>query len=139
MNTFTSPLTNILIGSLASPADEGQLRASFEAVGGDSSNLDLLTEHDDVIDHLLSAGGGGSFARFSRRMSMAMDDTAAHRLDSVRRDLSAGHQVMVLHGVDRDSVATMAEQLRALGADNLRYSGRWTSTEHGTAVASVPA
>jgi hypothetical protein len=134
MHALTSPLTNVIVGSMSGNADQTHLRAAFEAVGGDPSNLDLLTRPADVQDQLLSAGGGGSLARLCRRFSMAMDDTAGSRLDRVRRDLARGRCVMVLHGVERDDVAVMAARMRALGAGNLRYSGRWTSTEHGTAV-----
>jgi hypothetical protein len=34
-----------------------------------------------------------------------------------------------------EHVDTMAARMRTLGARNLRYSGRWTSTEQGTTVA----
>jgi hypothetical protein len=134
MNARTSPLTNVLIGTLSTTADETQVRASFEAAGGDPVNLDLLTQPNDVDDQLLSAGGGGSLTRLRRRLSLAMDDTAGSRIERVRRDLSRGRRVVVLHDVAREHVDRMAALMHALGAHNLRYSGRWTSTEHGTAV-----
>jgi hypothetical protein len=139
MSAHTSPLTNVLVGSLSGTTDETRLRARFEAAGGDPSNLDLLSSTDDVQGQVLSAGGGGSIARLWRRVSLAMDDTAGSRLDMVRRDLARGRCVMVLRGVERDDVASMAARLQSLGADDLRYSGRWTSTVHGTAVGSVAA
>lgn len=139
MNTFTSPLTNVLIGSLDSTADEQELRAAFEAVGGDASNLDLLTDADDVLQQLLTARGGSPLARLTRRLSLALDDTADRRIDRVQRELSSGHRVVVLHGVERWSVAAMAGHMRSLGASDLRYSGGWTSTDHGTSVAAFSA
>jgi hypothetical protein len=136
MKTRTSPLTNVLVGTLSRSADQTHLRASFEAEGGDPSNLQLLTHADDLHDQLLATGGGGSIGRLCRRLALAMDDTADSRLDWIRRDLSRGRCVMVLHGVERAEVAPMAARMRTLGAGRLRYSGRWTSTEHGTAVGA---
>jgi hypothetical protein len=135
LNARTSPLTNVLIGTLSTTDDQTRVRASFEAVGGDPANLDLLTRPNDVDDQLLSAGCGGALTRFRRRLSLAMDDTAGSRIERVRTDLSRGRRVMVVHGVQREHVDTVAARMRTLGAHNLRYSGRWTSTEQGTTVA----
>ena len=139
MNTLTSPLTNVLIASFAPTADIARVRTSFESAGSEPSNLQLLATTSDVRDQLLSAGVGGPLARLGRRLSLALDDTAECRLDRVRRDLAFGRCVAVLHRVERREVAAMADRMRALGADDVRYSGPWTSTEHGTAVGTVDA
>jgi hypothetical protein len=131
MNALTSPLTNVLIGSVTPDDDAGRLCASFEAAGGDPSKLELLTQIDDVDRRLLLTEAGGSLPRFSRRLSMALHDPAEHHLDIVRRHLSNGRYVVVLHGVGRGDVATMADRLRSIGADNLHYAGRWTWNDHG--------
>ena len=131
MNTLTSPLTNVLIGSVSSTTDADHLRRSFEQAGGDPSKLEVLAQTDDVERELLSGGGGGPLPRFTRRLSMALHDPAQHHLDIVRRHLSNGRSVVILHDVDRHDVATMADQLHGIGADHLHYAGRWTWNDHG--------
>lgn len=131
MNATYTPLSNSLIGSLTTSADETQLEASFEAHGGDPAALVVLTSVDDVERYLRANSNLGGFGRLIRRLAMATDDTAAHLHEVIRGEVSLGRTVVIVHDVGRADVEAAAFSLRGIGAHDLHYAGRWTSNDHG--------
>ena len=131
MNATYTPLSNSLIGSLATTADEAGLEASFEEQGGDPASLEVLTCVDDMERRQHTSSHLGAFGRLIRRLAVATDDTAAHLHDVIRGELSLGRTVVIVHGIGRADVETAANRLRGIGAHDLHYAGRWTSNDHG--------